>query len=189
MEPTCVKRALQIENFSLRAQPLRDGQVFDELYSHTHLIVFRYIYGLHNGPAEDVEDLAAETYLRAWKARSRFQGDEGAALGWLLTIARRPVIDAHRRKKVRGVDQNIETLALPSAGDSPEEQSIHRERRQTLRKVMQSLSMQQREILTLRYSLGWRVKDIGAHLEIAENTISVNLRRALQRIRDLWPVD
>lgn len=37
---------------------------------------------------------------------------------------------------------------------------------QLLLEQMQTLSMEERELLVLRYLLGWRVKDIGAHLNI-----------------------
>src|SRR5689334_4070515 len=73
---------------------------FAHLYETTHLFVFRYVYGLSGGPAEEAEDLTAETYARAWKTSSHFRGDERAALGWLLRIARNLAIDLARRRNV-----------------------------------------------------------------------------------------
>jgi DNA-directed RNA polymerase specialized sigma24 family protein len=35
--------------------------------------------------------------------------------------------------------------------------------------------------------LGWPVKRIGEHLGLLENTVSVTLRRTLQRMRERWP--
>ena len=64
-------------------------EAFVRLYDRAHLMVFRYIYGMYGGPMQDVEDLTAETFLRAWGARDRFTGDEEAAIGWLFQIARR----------------------------------------------------------------------------------------------------
>jgi len=42
---------------------------------------------------------------------------------------------------------------------------------------------QQANLVTLRYGLGWRVKVIAAHLGLAENTASADLRRALVRLQ------
>ena len=53
---------------------------------------------------------------------------------------------------------------------------------------MENLSDQNREILVLRYLLGWKVKDIGNHLELKENTVSVYIRRSLSQIRENWPL-
>src|SRR5512147_2572094 len=63
-----------------------NADAFTRLYDDTHLIVFRYLYGLSGGPLQEVEDLTAETYARAWKTRQSFIGDKQAALGWLLRI-------------------------------------------------------------------------------------------------------
>jgi RNA polymerase sigma-70 factor (ECF subfamily) len=173
--------------------PLLDRASFENLYARTHLVVYRYIYGLYGGPVEEVEDLTAETFLRAWNARRRFSGDDGAALGWLLRIARNLVIDAIRREKVRRVtggfdEENAEPDPFPALA-SPEEQAAFREQVRTLRVILLELPAEHREMIVLRYILGWPVKGIAAHLGLLENTVSVILRRVFQRIRDRWPSD
>ena len=168
---------------------LRDAETFQQFYARCHLMVFRFIYGLHGGPTEDVEDLTAETFVRAWKSRRRFSGSEQAALGWLLKIARNLVIDAHRREKSRGFPQDIEQHVIPAPEATPEEQAQLQEQVKVLWSLLQKLPAQQREILVLRYLLGWRVQDIGKHLEIKENTVSVYIRRAVKRLRQDWPTE
>jgi RNA polymerase sigma-70 factor, ECF subfamily len=167
--------------------PYQEPEQFSQLYERTHLVVFRFVYGLHGGPAQAVEDLTAETYLRAWKSRRRFIGDEAAALGWLLQIARNLVIDAHRRRQVRGAGLSLDDVHLTDPQASPEEQATIHEQYRTLLSAMQTLSSAQREIIVLRYLLDWPVKRISAHLGLAENTVSVNLRRILIRMRTHWP--
>lgn len=177
------------ENATQEPISLRDAESFQQCYDRCHLIVFRFIYGLHGGPTEDVEDLTAETFVRAWKSRRRFQGTEQAALGWLLKIARNLVIDTHRRQRSRGFSQDIEQHIISSDGPNPEEQTQIREQVKVLWSLLQTLPDQQREILVLRYMLGWRVQDIGEHLEMKENTVSVYIRRAIQRLRTDWPTE
>jgi RNA polymerase sigma-70 factor (ECF subfamily) len=166
---------------------LSDRQTFKLLYEQTHLIAYRYIYSLHGGPREDVEDLTAETFSRAWKARHRFEGSREAAIGWLLKIARRLVIDACRRRQVRGFVNDINALVLSAPGATPEEEAIRNDQLAILVDLLTAFPIEQREMLILRYILGWRVKDIGQHLDMPENTVSVTLRRLLQKLRDRWP--
>ena len=170
-----------------RKTPYKDSQAFSGLYEDAHRIVFRYIYSLRGGPQQVVEDLTSDTFWRAWKARQRFEGNDKAALGWLLQIAKRLVIDEYRRQKVRGFQADIEKVYIPCPDDSPEEQVSQQEQLKVMMQLMAGLKVEQREILTLRYILGWRVKDIGEHLEIAENTVSVSIRRNLQKLREAWP--
>jgi len=166
---------------------LRSAEIFQQFYAQNYLSIFRFIYGLRGGPTEEVEDLTAETFTRAWKSRRGFKGSSRAAQGWLFKIARNLVIDHHRRQKQRGFEQDIEQQAIQADCPEPEQQIQIREQVQIMWSSLSTLPDQQREILVLRYMLGWRVNDIGAYLEIKENTVSVYIRRALKQIRQSWP--
>jgi len=174
---------------------LQDAESFSALYARTQLVIFRFIYGLHGGPLKDVEDLACDTYLRAWKGRDRFSGDEQDALCWLFTIARHLVIDAHRRRKIRLDDASEQlddtTLAstFESTQGSPEDQVSSREQYIHLWHLLQSLPDDRREMLVLRYMLGWQVKQIAQYLNMEENTVSVYIRRSLEQIRHNWTLE
>jgi RNA polymerase sigma-70 factor (ECF subfamily) len=166
---------------------LQDSKSFQQFYNRNLMNVFRFIYGLHGGPVEEVEDLTAETFLRAWKSRHQFSGSEPAVLGWLLRIARNLVIDTYRRQKNRGFPEDIEQHIVQSNSQNPEEQAVTREQIKVLWSLLYTLSDLQREILVLRYILGWRVQDIGNHLDMKENTVSVYISRAINRLRHEWP--
>jgi len=167
--------------------PLDSTENFSLLYDRQHLAIYRFIYGLLGTSSEAAEDLTAATFERGWQARRRFRGSEAAAGGWLFTIARRLVIDAHRRRQVRGPSENIEIAEVLDSSGTPEEQALARQQRQTLWKLLQSLPLEHREMIVLRYMLDWRVVDIAQHLKRSENNVSVTLRRILVRLRDDWP--
>jgi RNA polymerase sigma-70 factor (ECF subfamily) len=71
----------------------------------THRDLWRFLAYLSDRQAAD--DLAQETYLRAWKALPAFAGNASART-WLLSIARRVVVDRYRaassRPRTVGVD-------------------------------------------------------------------------------------
>lgn len=162
--------------------PIVSPASFRELYERDRLSVFRYIYGLTGGLQAEAEDLTAETFLRAWQARHRFVGDTAAATGWLIRIAKRLVIDEYRRTLQAARN-------MPSALDAestPEQDAIAGERKRTLVALLSDLPDEQREILTLRYLLGWRVTEISRHLGVSENNISVTIHRTLSKLREKW---
>ena len=164
-----------------------DADAFTRLYEETHLIVFRYLYGLSGGPLEEAEDLTAETYTRAWKTRQHLNSDQQATLGWLLRIARNLAIDLSRRRKVRNVDEGaaVELLADPTL--TPEMDIITREQITILWHMLDTLSEEVREILVLRYILGWQVKQISQYLGLNENNVSVTIHRTLKSLKRDWP--
>jgi RNA polymerase sigma-70 factor (ECF subfamily) len=163
-----------------------DNVDFARMYAQNYVGVFRYVYGLSGGARQDVEDITAETFMRAWTNRHRFSGTDQAALGWLLYIARNLVIDASRRKKVRAVDDSMEIESLLDANVLPEADLISREQTANLWKILESLPDETREIIVLRYILGWQVKRIATHLDMTENNVSVNIRRTLSRLKNDW---
>lgn len=85
------------------------------------------MYGLLGGPQQDVEDITAETFLKAWHARNQFEGDHEAAVSWLLTIARNQVIDRYRAQQRQAVMIWLEDVDLAASDASPEQQVIENE--------------------------------------------------------------
>ena len=165
---------------------VQSAEGFREVYLNTHVALFRYLYASSNASQPMVEDWTAETYFRAWRTRHNFEGDLGAALRWLFTIGRRLMIDSYRHSNQVTPTTDLEKFDLATPQPSPEEQTLLNEQHEHLRRVMQRLPDNQRQMLILRYILGWKVKDIAAYLDMNENTVSVNIKRALTRLRDEW---
>lgn len=165
-----------------RKSPITSPAKFREVYERNRLPVYRYIYALTGGSQEDAKDLSAETFLRAWKARHQFEGDMNSVTGWLIRIAKRLVIDNYRRT-VRATRNLPADLQIPS---TPEQTTIHDEQQKLIISLVADLPDEQREIIVLRYLLGWRVNDIARYLGSTENKISVNIHRTLSRLREKW---
>lgn len=164
---------------------ISDPVIFAVMYEHNRSSVFRYIYSLSGGPSDDAEDLTAETFIRAWKARHRFEGEMDSAIGWLLGIARRLTIDDYRRKLIR------KTINLPldlMANSTTEEDVLALQQQQQLIHLLNNLPVDRCEILVLRYVLGWRVNQIAAHMGMSENNVSVIIHRTLTTLRGQWTI-
>src|SRR5688572_10316762 len=155
---------------------------FRAVYELNRLPVFRYVYALTGGSQYDAEDLTAETFLRAWKARHQFHGEMDSAIAWLIGIAKRLVIDDYRRtvRATRDLPTDLDTES------TPEQATIQGEQESILFRLVADLPDEQREIIVLRHMLGWRVNDIARHIGVSENKISVSLHRTLSKLREKW---
>src|SRR5580704_4850619 len=92
-----------------RAGDARAFRVFVERYQRPVFACLSRIVG--RGP--QVEDLAQEVFVRAWRAMPGFDPDGPAKPStWLLTIAARAALDARRRRVVpiRPLDDHAEQL-------------------------------------------------------------------------------
>ncbi|GHJ41253.1 sigma-70 family RNA polymerase sigma factor [Streptomyces sp. TS71-3] len=76
-----------------------DAEAVELFVRALHLDVRRYVTLLGADP-QTAEDLAQDTFLRALTSLHRFQG-RSSARTWLLTIARRAVIDSVRHAAAR----------------------------------------------------------------------------------------
>jgi len=155
---------------------------FRTVYELNRLPVFRYVYALTGGSQDDAEDLTAETFLRAWKARHQFHGEMDKSIAWLIGIAKRLVIDDYRRtaRATRNLPLDLDTES------TPEQIAIQGEQESILFRLVAGLPDEQREMIVLRHLLGWRVNDIAKHMGVSENKISVSLHRTLSKLRETW---
>lgn len=76
-----------------------DVDAFEHVFRALHNDVRRYVTALADD-SQVAEDLVQETFLRAVSTVHLFQG-RGSARAWMLTIARRTVVDSLRRAAAR----------------------------------------------------------------------------------------
>lgn len=89
-----------------------DAEAFDEIVRRYQDCVYRYIVRM-TGPGPDAEDLAQETFVRAFGAIGSFEG-RASLRTWLLRIATNKCIDHRRRsRKPTTTPTHLSDLAAP----------------------------------------------------------------------------
>jgi RNA polymerase sigma-70 factor (ECF subfamily) len=134
------------------------------------------------GQGPHVEDLAQETFLRAFRALPAFQPDGAARVStWLLTIATRLALDSRKRKALPLADPEA-ALAVPDAS-TPEKEASRRELGRRLAAAAALLSDDQRAALLLSEVHGFTVAEVADALGIPENTAKTRVFRAKEHMR------
>lgn len=132
--------------------------------------------------ASDVEDLAQETFVRAYRAFPSFD-PAGAAKPstWLLTIATRLALDARKRKTLDAVPLDD---APPKPADStPELRAERRQLGDALADAAATLPDEQRAALLLADVHGLSIAEIATALATNESTAKTRLFRAREKMR------
>src|SRR5215216_1590629 len=149
--------------------------------------VFRLSYLLLGDP-DEADDVAQETFLRAWNHLKRF--DPARPLRpWLLSIASNL---ASNRRRSAGRYFAALTRAFrnePAVSASTEEKSAQHMQANDLWKAVQHLSLPDQQIIYLRYFLDLPVVETAEVLQVAEGTVKSRLSRALERLRGIIKED
>ena len=149
--------------------------------------VFRLCYLLLGDP-DEAEDVAQETFLRAWNHLRRF--DPARPLRpWLLSIASN-LASNRRRSAGRYVSALMRAFRNePVSSPGIEERSARQMEASELWKAVQTLSLPDQQIVYLRYFLELSVAETAQTLDVAEGTVKSRLSRALEKLRGIIQQD
>jgi RNA polymerase sigma-70 factor (ECF subfamily) len=160
--------------------------ILSGLYEEYYDKLARYAY-LRIGSRADAEDLAGEVFLRALKSIKSYK-DQGIPMGaWLFRIAHNLVVD-YLRKRQRQKMVPIEEVQIES-GVNPVitvEKKLEMER---VRKAMEQLTEQQREVLGLRFFTGLTSGETARLLNRNDGSIREMQRAAIEKLRKLLSVN
>jgi RNA polymerase sigma factor (sigma-70 family) len=158
-----------------------DAMAWEPLVLAHQEAVFRLSYLLLGDP-DDAEDVAQETFLRAWKNLKRFDLTRPLR-PWLLSIASN-LASNRRRSAGRYFAALTRAFRDEPVSTTIEEKSSQRMRADDLWKAVQTLNVSDQQIVYLRYFLDLSVAETAEVLQVAEGTVKSRLSRALEKLRN-----
>jgi RNA polymerase sigma factor (sigma-70 family) len=148
--------------------------------------VFRLSYLLLDDP-DDAEDIAQETFLRAWDHLKRFDPTRPLR-PWLLSIASN-LASNRRRSAGRYLVALTRAFRSESAPADIEEKSAERVEARNLWRAVQNLNFTDQQIIYLRYFLDLSTRETADVLQVAEGTVKSRLNRAIEKLRNIIQQD
>lgn len=145
------------------------------------------------------EDLLQEAFLRVWTRADQWDG-RGAVKAWLFRIATNLALN-HLRSRRRRREQSLE--APREAGDDGEESPLPAwlidtaslgpeaaleaaDRAARLRRLVDALPEEKREVFRLVLDADMEVREVAAALGIPEGTVKSRLHHAKKRLIQEW---
>jgi RNA polymerase sigma factor (sigma-70 family) len=146
------------------------------------------VYGLALTIVRDrrtAEDVAQETFLRAWRNAESYDARRGRVASWLLTIARNLAIDAARLRGVEPMDPDLlaGSLQLSGAAAAPGDGELAPDERERLRWAIAELPPDQRRALVLAAYLGRSAREISELDGVPLGTVKTRIRTAMLKLR------
>jgi RNA polymerase sigma factor (sigma-70 family) len=126
------------------------------------------------------EDVAQETFVRAWRHAGTYDPRRGRVATWLLTIARNAAIDAIRVRRVEPLDPEVVAGRLQRAAveEAPPDA------REPVRSAIAELPAEQRRALFLAAYLGRTAREISELEDAPLGTVKTRIRAAMLKLRD-----
>ena len=134
---------------------------------------------------EDAEELAQDTFLKAYQSIGSFKGDSKFST-WLYRIAYNLAISKIRKKKLPTSnidDSDITDYDLKQVYDDFE--SFEQEdRKKHLKQAINQLSQEDSLIITLFYLNGHSIDEISSLTDMSKSNVKVRLHRARKKMFD-----
>lgn len=161
-----------------------DPEAFGEIVRRYQRSVYRVAYGLTRNPS-DADDLAQETFVRAYQAIGRFRVGE-PLYPWLSRIAVNLAYTLFRRRKRRPetpLEPLIEAGRQWAGEEDPAEDAARSEHQGQLQAAFEELKPEHRAVLVLRVVEGLSYEQIAESLTVPIGTVMSRLSRARTELR------
>ncbi len=165
-----VERAQQGDREALEALYLLH---FDRIYSYLHMSV---------GNRHDAEDLTTQTFLKMLEAIGRFRWRAAPFSAWLFRIAHNLAMD-HFRATRRWQPEDKVPEPEGSAESSAEEEAFEAIGRRSLLALIDRLSLEQQQVLTLKFVFTFSNGEAATILGKSEGAVKSLQHRALASLQ------
>jgi len=161
--------------------PLKlDRQTMGVIYNQYFSDVYRYVrYRINDDTLS--EDIASDVFVRLLEAVQKRQGPQSNLKGWLLATASNAVNDRLRQHYRRPTENLLETM--PDEDANVQTQVDLREQTRSFRLAFGKLTLEQQDVLALRFGLGYSLEETAGHLKKNANTIKGLQFRALSSLQ------
>lgn len=157
----------------------RDGLAFGTLYERYYARVYRYVYHRTGNPS-DAEDITAVVFMKALEALPSYEPRRNSFAPWLFRITRNAVVDHYRRRRSQTTLDDVEREAGSS---DPVSEVLGSEQRAELAILVEHLSVEQRDVILMRYAADLTFTEIASVLGKNEPAIRMLLHRGLRKLK------
>jgi RNA polymerase sigma-70 factor (ECF subfamily) len=146
---------------------------FDRIYSYLHMSV---------GNRHDAEDLTTLTFLKMLESIKRFRWQSVPFSAWLFRIAHNVAMDHFRAsKRVQPEEEVPEPIGSEQL--SAEVEAMRSIGRQSMLQMIESLSSEQQQVLTLKFVFNFGNAEVASILGKTEGAVKSLQHRALASLQ------
>jgi RNA polymerase sigma-70 factor, ECF subfamily len=165
---------------------LQQGSVkaFNTIFSIHHKRIYNFCQHLYQS-SDEAQETVQRVFIALWE--QRFQVDENKPLSsYLYSIARYIVYQEFRKQVYKKAAFDHFILDSIDLNESTMDEVVYNELLTFLKSIIETLPPRQREIFKLSRFSGLTYRQIAENLNITENTVDTQIRRALKYVRNKY---
>jgi RNA polymerase sigma-70 factor (ECF subfamily) len=170
-----------VERELLASAKKGDQAAFVRLVEQYRRLVLSLAFQM-TGSTADMDDLAQETFLRAYRNLGSFRG-EASLKTWLVKIVMNLSSNYRRSRKTQVGTEAAEALALASPVPGQDRRMLSDELRGQVRRAVVELPAHYRSVVVLRDFQSLRYEEIAGALGIPVGTVMSRLAKARELLR------
>ena len=161
----------------------RDETAFAYLYDHYCGALMGVIFRMLEN-RELSEDILQESFVKIWNNFSQYDSKKGRLFTWMVNLTRNLTIDTMRSKdfkkqtKIRQTEESVSNVSDPAGGSSNFDAL-------GVRKYVDLLSPDQKQIVDLAYFEGFTQEEISQRLNMPLGTVKTRMRAAINQLRKI----
>lgn len=159
-----------------------DRLAFRTLFARHNVRVFRFVLRFIKDEGQ-AEDLIGEVFLDVWRQADRFEGRSSVST-WILGMARFKALSSLRKTTEAELDDE-QAAAIADDADTPETVSQKLDKAKAIRRCIDQLSPEHREIVDLVYYQEKSISEVAEIVGIPENTVKTRMFYARKRLQEL----
>ena len=159
-----------------------DQRALRNLIARHQLRVFRFIARIVRDEAV-AEELTNEVFLEAWRNAKTFEGRSSPST-WLLSIAHNRAVSALRKRREQSWDED-KANEIADTDDDPEVVAQKADKSAVMRRCLDGLSAEHREIIDLVYYHEQSIAEASTVLGIPEATVKTRMFYARKHLSEL----
>ena len=167
-----------------------DEEAFSELVTKYERLVSTCVYSVCQN-REDTMDISQDVFFKVYRNLSSFKGESEFST-WIYRVAKNCALDFMRKKKpnITSIDSSGEEgegFDIPdeSKKSSPEGMALETEKSEVLRKALDKLSEEHREIIILRDINEYSYEKIAKMLSLEQGTVKSRIFRAREALKKI----
>jgi RNA polymerase sigma-70 factor (family 1) len=154
-----------------------------QLYDKYAPSVYRFAFSILRN-SHDSEEITQMVFIKIWDIRNTLRDDTNLT-SFLLTITKNSSYNFLKHKyKEKLMFEKLELSLKDKTPELIDHSLIEKDLNDILSRLIEQLPPRRREVFVLSRFSGLSYKEIAAKLEISENTVDTQMRKALQFIKE-----